>query len=163
MWEPPKFGNPFEERDLKRAFAAAWLENLLSPMDAACSIGLDNGQAAYAAMNWTKCPEVLAYKEALIAEKGSDALLPTKEELARAVYERAQRALEDKDAATLFKLYADIRGFIEKGPSVHIGDNVQNNVITQVLEAIDGTSRGLPKICRDNERPIQETQRNLPN
>jgi hypothetical protein len=103
------------ESELKRQFAEVWLTLPDDPFKAACNLfGSDYGKASFVAQKWVIDPEVLAFTKAILKERGPKAFLPTKEDLAHKVFKSAENAFEDKDKATLYKLYAEIMGFIEK-------------------------------------------------
>jgi hypothetical protein len=51
--------------------------------------------------------------------------LPTREEAARLLWEKAQNAQKAEDVAKLMKIYGDYMGFIEK-PGLTVNNNTQN-------------------------------------
>lgn len=116
-----------DEKELKRLFAIAVLKRPLSkPQDAydrAIEIfGGDTVSAMRAGSSWAADPEVVALKEALVAEHGADYFLPTREELVRQCLDIAnERTLngafihEAKDREKLIRLVAEMRGFIKAG------------------------------------------------
>lgn len=115
------------EQELKSAFAAELLKTPNDPFKAALAVfGADTGRALRAAHEWPNDADVLAEKARLSGELGEMAFLPGKAELARSIWERAhnERTTTD-DYAKLAKLYAEVRGFIDKPTT-----NINNNVIT---------------------------------
>lgn len=88
----------------------------------------DTGRALRVANEWPNDPEVKTLRQAFVdsEEDGETAFLPTKAEAARLAWNIArdtERMTEDRLKA--LKLYADIRGFIEK-PQVAVNNTVNN-------------------------------------
>lgn len=120
------------EAEEKAAFAVLLLKTPNEPFKAAIALFPDNTpRALWVANHWVADPEVLAAIEAIKADKGEMAFLPTKAELAKDIWDRMQGKRPDgsivppspDDYAKLAKLYADIRNFIEKpatGPAVTV-------------------------------------------
>lgn len=123
------------EQELKSAFAAELLKTPNDPFKAALAVfGADTGRALRAAHEWAKDPEVMAEQARLKGELGEMAFLPDKSELARVIWERMQGTTyangstiptTAEEFAKLAKLYAEVRGYIEKPTT-----NINNNVIT---------------------------------
>lgn len=149
------------ELEQKKRFASAWLYHPSDPYRAACAVfGDDISKALIASRDWITDTFVLSLMEKA-SDRESFEALPDKEQTARMILGRAQRAFQDTDCEKLFRLFCDVMGYTPKA-KVHVGDNIQNNSITQILNEIDGTSRGLPAICRDNEESVQTVERALP-
>jgi len=112
----------------KRRFAELILKSPADPFPSALVIYPDNVQRAmHAAMNWPKDPEVLAIINELQGEQGEMGFLPSKADLGRLVWDMAKNpGLDVDDRIKAAKLYAEIRGFVEKapvGPVVNINQN----------------------------------------
>lgn len=121
----------------KQRFAAALLKQPGEPFKAALSIGLDTGKALRASSEWVNDEIVLKEQERLLEENENGALdfLPTKADAARLAWDMANNDaafIEDKLKA--LKLYADIRGFIEKPAAVNVDQRVTNNRVMLVKE-----------------------------
>lgn len=113
-----------DETTLKSAFAAALLRTPHDAFAAACSVfGTDTARALTVANSWVYDTDVLQFQADMIKEFGEDAFLPSKLTLARRIYDLGNDVrAELRDRLAAFKLYAELRNFIEK-PAV-----VQNNV-----------------------------------
>lgn len=118
------------DQERKADFARALLRDPTRALAAARTVFGDNdlGSAIEAARDWPSDPYVKAKQKELLKEFGPDAFLPTKQDLARDVYEitRAEKVSNSEKLAA-FRLYADIRGFIEKQAM----NNINNTVINQ--------------------------------
>lgn len=121
------------ESEEKAAFAALLLKTPNEPFKAALALFPDNtSRALWVANHWVADPEVLAAQKNLKDTLGEFAGLADKSELARSIWERMQgtqtadgRTIPPTadDFAKLAKLYAEVRGFIEKpqtGPAVQV-------------------------------------------
>jgi hypothetical protein len=119
------------ELEYKKRFAAELLKvgntDSASIFKAALVVfGKETGQALRIANEWVYDPEVLAEQERLKEEKGVMSFLPTKSDLAKAVWDKAREEyVATEDFTKLMRLYAEIMSFIEKP-----GLNVTNNVIS---------------------------------
>lgn len=112
----------------KRRFAELLLKSPGDPFPCANALFPGNVQRAmHAAMNWPADPEVIAFMDDMEGEKGEMGFLPTKGDLGRLVWDMAKDTkLEVEDRIKAAKLYAEIRGFVEKpstGPVVNISQN----------------------------------------
>lgn len=121
------------ESEEKAAFAALLLKTPTEPFKAALALFPDNtSRALWVANHWVADAEVLAAIKRLKEEMGEFAGLADKSELARDIWQRMQgtqtadgRTIPPTadDYAKLAKLYAEVRGFIEKpqsGPAVQV-------------------------------------------
>lgn len=111
---------------LKKAFAAALLYHPNEPFKAGAKVFPGNHtRALTAAQVWVGDPEVLQFQVDLLEEFGEDNFLPNKVMLARRIFELGENeraSIPERLAA--FRLYADVRGFIEKAALI------QNNNVT---------------------------------
>lgn len=122
-----------DETELKKAFALAWLkEPSADPFKAATSIvgSGDPGRLLVMSNNWVVDPIVLDEKAALLAKHGPRFFIPSKEELAREVYELAKASRVTEDRLKAYRLFGDIMGYIEK-PTTNIQTNVA--VVNRVM------------------------------
>jgi len=105
------------------------------PFKAAMAVfNQDVSKALTATQIWLKDPEFLKIQQETKREKGKE-YLPTKHDLARDVWEKMQaKWVEPDDYAKLAKLYAEINGFIEKGPTVAINTNLTTNKVMIVKQ-----------------------------
>lgn len=122
------------ESQEKAAYAALLLKER-DPFKAALQLFPNNtNRALWVANHWPIDPEVIEAKAALMADAGEMGFLPGKAELANDIWQRMQgtqtadgRTIPPtaEEYAKLAKLYADVRGFIEK-PQTNV--NVVNNI-----------------------------------
>lgn len=120
------------ELEQKAAFAVQLLKNPNDPFRAALVVvPNDTRFALHIATYWVNDPEVLSFKDDLLKEDGEQAFLPDKAALLRAVWDRAHKpGVDDTDFARLAKLYAEVRGFVEKpGVNINTHTNIDNRVM----------------------------------
>lgn len=86
----------------------------------------DTGKALRISTEWPQDEYVLELRAEIVASEGADAFLPSKDELAQQVYLDTLTARVFEDKLKGYRLYAEIRGFIEK-PSTTINNN--NNTL----------------------------------
>lgn len=130
----PTFEN---EEALKLAFAAALLKTPNDPFKAALSI-IDSsktaGPAMWAANYWPNDPAVKAEVERLKAEQGELAFLPSKADLARALWDKAHHERTTNDDFTkMARLYAEIMDFVPKVSKVAIDAKNSNGATVKVV------------------------------
>lgn len=135
---------PIDESKEKAAYASLLLKER-DPFKAALSLFPNNtNRALWVANHWPNDPEVIEAKTALMQEGGDMGFLPDKAELARDIWNRMQGAVTADgrtipptadDYAKLAKLYADVRGFIEKPQN-------NQNVTVVVPKAIEVPTHG---------------------
>jgi len=119
---------------MKDAFAAALLRTPTDPFFAACTLFENRIHAMEVAKTWPYDLYVLQRQADLIDQLGDEAFLPNKAELARRVYEVAGAATDTKDRLLAYKLYGEIRGFIEKAGGANVNVNVNNNRVMVVKD-----------------------------
>lgn len=121
-----------KQQQLKKAFAYEWLKEPKNAYAAALAV---TGRDTFAAMqivdNWCYDTEVVQFKNDLISEYGEEHFLPSKFEMCRDVIDKARETMCPDSFAKLYKLAADMRGFIEK-PGVTINTSVTNNKVMVV-------------------------------
>lgn len=137
-----------KESEEKAAYAALLLKER-DPFKAALSLFPNNtNRALWVANHWPNDAEVKAEQKRLTDEGGDMAFLPGKGDLARDIWQRMQgTALPNgvtipptpEEYAKLAKLYADVRGFIEK-PQTNV------NVTTNVNRVVE-----MPVFANENE------------
>ncbi|HEX2242719.1 MAG TPA: hypothetical protein VHK27_05615 [Gammaproteobacteria bacterium] len=93
----------------------------------------DTGRALRIAHEWPTDPQVKAFQQSAIDAEGEITFLPTKADAARLAWNMARdEGKFTEDRLKALKLYAEIRGFIEK-PAVNVSQTnntlVQNNVM----------------------------------
>jgi len=113
-----------QELELKKAFAKLLLK-ISDPFKAALELFPDNtNKALRVAHEWPQDPDVKAATEDLLYTDEALDLLPTKAELAKSIWDKMHSPqLYTDDFTKLGKLYAEVRGFIEK-PSTTIKNEV---------------------------------------
>ena len=130
-WKAGKGLNGYmtDEQQAKRMFAYEWLKDPRNSYAAALKV---TQRDIFAAMqivnNWCHDPEVIQFKLDLVQEHGEEHFLPSKLEMVRDVIDRARDTLCPDAFGKLYKLAADMRGFIEK-PGVTINNNTSNNKV----------------------------------
>lgn len=115
--------------ELKRAFALELLHTPKNPFGAAQRVlGFeDAGRCMRIYRLWEADPEVRAFKEEFLAELGEDVGLASKRDQSIDIYAMASNEnLDPELRIKAHKLYADVRGFIDK-PSTTVNANVQIN------------------------------------
>jgi hypothetical protein len=133
-----------DESQEKVAYAGLLLKER-DPFKAALSLFPNNtNRALWVANHWPVDPEVKEAQAKLTAEGGEMGFLPDKAELARDIWERMQ-GTKTADGRTisptadeyskLAKLYADVRGFIEKPQN-------NQNVTVVIPKAIEVPTHG---------------------
>lgn len=92
----------------------------------------DTGRALQVAHEWPRDPQVIELQKSLKDAEGEITFLPTKADLARAIWQLAARddiAPEDRDSKIkALRTYGDVRGFVER-PAVAVQQNIQNNTL----------------------------------
>ena len=119
--------NILEDEDLKRKYAELLLKTPEDPFKAACVLFPTNtNKAVWVSDNWSLDEDVLAFQNELLTERDEESFLPSKSEFARKIWQKMNNTHVDVDDYTkLGRLYADVRGFIEK-PQTTINNNTQN-------------------------------------
>ena len=113
------------ESELKIRFADALLRDPNNAFAAAQSIGIEQSRIMEIATTWPVDSEVLKAQKKLLEKHGAREFLPSREEAARLLWEKAQNAQKAEDVAKLMKIYGDYMGFIEK-PGLTVNNNTQN-------------------------------------
>lgn len=123
----------------KQLFAALLMKWPDEPMRAAVEVTgeADIARAAWISKRWPYDPSVLAFMEDA-RESGADlAALPSKADLARKVFALADTAGTMRafsEAERLYKLYAEVRGFVEKPAAASATVNIQHNRVMMVRD-----------------------------
>jgi hypothetical protein len=123
----------------KQLFATLLLKWPDEPMRAAMQIAgeADVARAAWIANKWPLDPVVMMMIDEA-RESGADlAALPTKADLARKVFALADTAGTMRafsEAERLYKLYAEVRGFVEKPAAPSATVNIQHNRVMMVRD-----------------------------
>lgn len=151
------------EDELKRKFALALLKHPGNPFQAGIEVfGTDTGKALFVGSNWLNDPIVEEEKARLLEDGGEMALLPSKSDLARKVWEMAtcdegegSKRIDFEDKLKAFRFYAELREFIKKpGESTSEGSgntNVQNNVMVVHQH---GTNEEWSDALREQQRKL---------
>ena len=118
---------PTEEQEQKRQFAIELLKQPTEPFKAAIIVFGDNtGRALEVSARWPHDPEVQTFMQQAVEDMGDMHFLPSKAELARHAFEIGRDPkVHVEDRLKAMRLYADIRGFIDKQGTV-----INNNVLT---------------------------------
>lgn len=111
-------------RELKVKFAIELLKEPNDPFAAALKAFGDAQQALIASRTLIHDPEIEQLKQDALAEFGAEAFLPSKEQLARDIYNVATgKWVDDDDRIKGFKLYAEVMGWLNKGGTVINNNN----------------------------------------
>lgn len=115
------------DREQKEEFVRFLLETPDDPFKAALRLFPDDtNKALRAAHEWPRDPDVIASMRARKEDSNEEDFLPSKAELARKVWAKMNSGtLDPEEFAKMARLYADIRGYIEK-PTTNINNNTQN-------------------------------------
>ena len=140
------------EADLKIRFADALLRDPNNAFAAAQSIGIEQSRIMQIATTWPNDADVLKAQKELVEKHGAREFLPSREEAARLLWEKAQNAQKAEDVAKLMKIYGDYMGFIEK-PGLTVNNNTQN--VLHVMRV------PMPESAEDWESKAIEHQSNI--
>lgn len=147
------------EAEEKAAFAAMLLRES-DPFKVALELYPDNTNRALRVANeWPKDPEVLEIQRKLMGDSDNLSFLPSKAELARDIWERMKGTPVNgvnipttaEEYTKLAKLYAEVRGFIEKPQN-------NQNVTVVVPKVIEMPTHGTDE---DWEAAAAKQQREL--
>lgn len=110
----------------KKKFAIALLHSPSQSFECAKEVfGDDIGSCLKFHNAWKKDLEVRQFQADYIKEFGAETTLPSKETMAREVYEVAHDSNQDPETRLKFyKLYGDVQGYIQK-PGTTINNNTQ--------------------------------------
>lgn len=141
------------EQMQKEAFVTEWLRTG-DPFKAAHTVfPADPGRAMRASWEWTKDADVLEYRQALLSATDGCAGIPSRNELARELYQFIGN-IEDKELRLSgYELFAKMMGYIEKPSPVTI-DN-RHVTVNKVLVVRDHGSDDAW------ERQLSENQKRL--
>lgn len=103
---------------LKKLFAAAWIRVPDNPFAAAREIEQHPGKAMWIASHWVNDEDVLQERTRLIAVLGPIAKVPTKEEFAAEIYQRACKLKEGSDQLKYFETFAKVMSYIDNSVKV---------------------------------------------
>jgi hypothetical protein len=128
--QPPPINEGEDEFALKMQYAEIVARDPSQRQLAGYAIfpGAENYGRAMQASAWFYDPVVQAEIARLAGNGEAAALLPDEDAFAKKVLDRAEQSLEDKDAFAGFRLYAELKGFVKKGPAV-VNDNRTINVL----------------------------------
>jgi hypothetical protein len=126
-----------DETELKRRFALELMRTPSEPFNAARRVFPgDITEAIFKAQSWPVDPDVQAFIKELTSRQPDDGgILPTKDHLARMLWDLATdttKKVDTRDRLTAFKLYGELRGFIDKsgaGTNVNITNAISNKVL----------------------------------
>lgn len=117
----------------------------------------DTGRALRVANEWPNDPQVKTLRQSFIdaEEDGETAFLPSKADACRMAWNIARDSDKfTEDRLKALKLYAEIRGFIEK-PQVSVNNTVNNLVSNKVLIVRDyGTNDDWEKALRSQQKKL---------
>lgn len=127
-WEatPAKFYDDETAARLKVRYGEALGRHPHNAYEAAREVEPDNGRANWIVNNWTDDPLVVETRAQRHADMGALAGLPSKEELALAIYREAAECKDKSTKLAYFRAVADVMGYIPRGGGTQV--NVQTNV-----------------------------------
>jgi hypothetical protein len=116
----------------KERFAAALLRFEGKAFEAAkATFPGDTNRAMLASSKWPDDPEVIEEMARLKAELGDEYFLPTRADLARALWRLSEdEKVEARERLLAYKTYADVLGFIAKPEAA---STTNNNITNKVL------------------------------
>lgn len=128
--------DPSSDDVLKDAYAMLLLQAPNDPFGCALKLfGTNTVRALEVSQTWVCDYYVLSKQADLLAEFGEDHFLPSKAIAARRVFEMAEMSNADrKDRLAAYRLYAEMRGFIEKGGGININNNITTNRVMVVKD-----------------------------
>jgi hypothetical protein len=128
--EPPPIFEHEDELQLKLEYARIVARNPNARLTAGYQVfpGEDNYGRAMQAQAWLSDPIVQEEISRLRDSGEAESLLPEVSSVKLEILQRARGAIDDKDAAALYKLYLESEGEIQKGPAI-INDNRTVNVL----------------------------------
>jgi len=116
-----------QERQLKAAFAEAWLHFPSDPHKAAQSVCTNTAISYRMALDWVFDPYVKECQEKLIKDRGEDYYLPNRTLLVRRIMEIGEdKTHTAKDRLAAYKLVAELRDFMpkpEQNTNIQINQN----------------------------------------
>ena len=129
-----------DERDLKRRFALELLRTPNEPFNAARRVfPADTATAIFKSVAWPSDPEVLAFIAELTRVEPEQRLLPTKDQMARKIWDIAtdtERKVDPRDRLHGLRLFGEVMGYIEKpgaaaaaAAQVTINNSMSNKVM----------------------------------
>jgi len=124
-----------DEDTLKDAFAAELLRTPNDPFKAAQKIVGNTIRALQMSQDWPTDVYVLKRQVELIEEFGEDNFLPSKLTLARRIYELGETTTASiSERLAAYRLYADLRNFIEKPSLINQNNLTVNNNKVMVVQ-----------------------------
>jgi hypothetical protein len=126
--------------DRKIVFARALARDPTNVWAAASAVTSDDGERYRICQEWPGDPVVLAETRRIRGLSEDDALagLASKAEFVNDLWDRMNNAVDVEDYSKLAKLYADVRGYIQKPGEAAAKVSVTNNVmVVPVLPSSD--------------------------
>ena len=148
-----------KEQIAKKLYAEALLKNPNDVYKAALSCTRNDYPAALKIVEqWTYDDEVLDFKDQLLAERGHESFLPSKEQMLEDILLRAKTCIDNDQYVKLMKLAADMRGMIEK-PGLTINNTVTTNKVMNIPIYLN--QQGSPIIDAEWEKKAIAQQESL--
>lgn len=146
-----------DENALKDTYAELLLKTPQDTYGVAIKVvGNDIARALKISAEWPIDIYVLNKQAELLAAFGPEAFLPTKAEVARRIYTVGENATDPKDKLAAFKLYAEVRGFIQKADNVN---NIQvNNNRVMVLRDFGNDDQWETKAVKQQNKLIEHSR-----
>jgi hypothetical protein len=122
----------------KQLYAHALLKHPDDPYKAALMVvGGDLARGLVMSREWPQDPEVIEYRAMALADKGEDAFLPSKADVVRAIWDKAEKCRDPDVAFKGYKMVADIMGYVEKP-----GTTINNNTLVDQRKVMVVTDHG---------------------
>lgn len=123
---PPSKPKYADDENLKKQFGVEWAK-CEKPFEAACKVfETDTSAALWIASNWLTDPLVVAAKDVYLKEVTAKSALLDKDDFAAMLMMTVKNGkLKDKELINILKLYADVRGFLNKDTATI--NNFNNN------------------------------------
>lgn len=149
------------ELEEKKRFAIELLKSPNEPYKAATAVfGADTGKALVASSRWPRDPDVVQFMDEALSDLGDMHFLPSKADLARVAWELANSPLTHvEDRLKAMRLYADVRGFIEK-QGITVNNNVLTNNKVMVIKDHGDTAQWEQRLLEQQTKLIDDAAAN---
>ena len=142
------------EAAFKAQFTAFMLQGFTPFMSALKIWPNNNGYCAAIAARWGKDPEVLAAIEA--AKQSAATKVPSKEELARELYERG-KSMEDDEYVKTTRLVAEMLGYMPKAGDINISAGNTINERVMIVKDKGTVDEWEAKLQRQQQKLIEHS------
>lgn len=147
-------GDPLVEQLQKEAFVKEWLRSGDTFKAAHSVFPSDPGRAMRVSWDWPNDKEILEYRAELLIESGGVEGIPSKDELAREIYQFTTKIVNEELRLKGYELFAKVRGYVER-PAVTNIDNRRVTMTNKVLIVKDhGSDDAWERSLSDNQKRL---------